>query len=144
MKTSSSYSTTGRIRVQGRFYPGAGSRSDIWIEWKTYKEERVPNEDKWRLHNDNTKRVSELVALLQAPKPPEFCAPECLPYFHDRDDKEHSNHDFRFGLIFMKFGGAGAPVSLNQMFDKPTPSLTERVALAHRSSISVLYIHAMN
>lgn len=142
--TSSSYSTTGRVRINGKFYPSNGSRSDVWIEWKTYKEERVPNEDKWRPHNENTNRVRELVTLLQAPKPPEFCAPECLGYFDDRDDKEHSDHDFRFGLIFKKAEGGGAPVSLNQMFDKPTPSLTERIALAHRISVSVLYLHAVN
>lgn len=30
------------------------------------------------------------------------------------------------------------------MLDKPTPSLTERIALAHRISVSVLYLHAVN
>lgn len=30
------------------------------------------------------------------------------------------------------------------MFDKPTPSLTERIALAHRISVSVIYLHAVN
>ncbi len=144
MTTSSSYSTTGRVRMKGMFYSSDGSRSDIWIEWQTYKEERVLNEDKWRPHNDSTKRVRELVAFLQAPKPPEFCAPECLGYFNDRDDKEQSDHDFRFRLILKKLEGAGALVSLNQMFDKPTPSLTERKALAHRISVSILYLHAVN
>ena len=144
MNTSSHDLKTGRIRTEGKYYAGDGSQTDVWIEWKTYKEERVPNEDKWKPHDDNVNRVRELVALLQSPKPEEFCAPQCLGYFDDRDDDEHSDHDFRFGLIFKKPDGANAPISLNQMFEKPTPSLTARIALAHRISVSVLYLHAVN
>lgn len=38
MDTSSHELKTGRIRTEGKYYAGDGSRSDIWIEWKTYKE----------------------------------------------------------------------------------------------------------
>lgn len=38
MNTSSHDLKTGRVRTEGKYYPGDHSRSDIWIEWKTYKE----------------------------------------------------------------------------------------------------------
>ena len=68
MDTSSHDPKSGRIRTEGKYYPGDRSRSDVWIEWKTYKEERVLNEDRWKPHDDNVRRVQELAALLQSPK----------------------------------------------------------------------------
>ena len=142
--TSAHNVSSGRVRAEGKFYPGDQTVADVWIEWKTYKEERIAGQDKWKPHDDNVKRVRELVALLQSPKPREFCAPQCLGYFDDRDDEDDSDHDFRFGLIFKKPANALAPVSLHQMFDTPSPSLTERIALAHKIAVSILYLHAVN
>ena len=104
MNTSSHDLTSGRVRTEGKFYPGDGTQCDVWIEWKSYKEEPVKGEDRMKPHDDNIKRVRELVALLQTSKPRECCAPECLGYFDDRDDDEsgHSEHDYRFGIIFQK------------------------------------------
>lgn len=134
-----------RIRTEGKLYPGDGTELHVWVEWKAYNttydrrlEQHVPLPK-------NLKRVKELVALLQSDKPKQFCAPRCLGFFNDRDDTKDSNHDARFGLVFEKPENCASPVSLRQMiFKAPKASLTDRVALAHKISTCVLYLHAVN
>lgn len=42
--TSSHDIKSGRIRTEGKYIRNEKTRSDVWIEWKTYKEERVPHQ----------------------------------------------------------------------------------------------------
>ena len=134
-----------RIRTEGKLYPGDGTQQPIWIEWKAYDtiydrdlETHVPLPK-------NLKRVRELVSLLQSEKPRQFCAPQCLGFFNDRDDTKVSSHPARFGLVFARPENTASPISLRQMiFTGPKPSLTDRISLAHRISTCVLYLHAVN
>ncbi|KAL9011733.1 MAG: hypothetical protein Q9173_003441 [Seirophora scorigena] len=138
-----SSSTSSRTRAEGKFFPGDGTFTQVWIEWKVYKEHWDTNLDKYVPRSDNVRRVRELVALLQSSKPQEFRAPRCLGYFDDRDDAEHSEHDYRFGLVFEKPVDV-SPVSLRDVLRTPTPSVADRIALAHKISVCVLYLHAVN
>ncbi|KAI4172506.1 MAG: hypothetical protein LQ343_003500 [Gyalolechia ehrenbergii] len=137
-------SSSSRIRAEGKFFPGDGTQTQVWIEWKAYKEKWDPKLDKYVPQEDNIHRVRELAALLQSTKPKEFCAPRCLGYFDDRDDASHSEHECRFGLVFEKPAADLKPISLHDLLKTPTPSLTERIALAHKISVCVLYLHAVN
>jgi hypothetical protein len=120
----------------------------VWIEWKPYKEVWNQALHKQVSSREDVKRVKALVALLESSKPAEFCVPQCLGYFDDRDDADHSQHDFRFGLIFQKPDWVPphvAPVTLHHLISTmPMPSLTDRVALAHKIAVCVLYLHAVN
>jgi serine/threonine protein kinase len=135
-------------RTEGKFYAGDHTVHHVWIEWKPYQQVWDKTLMKQVPSKDYVKRVKALVALLQSSKPPEFCAPQCLGYFDDRDDSENSQHEFRFGLIFQKPDGVTsnvAPVTLHHLLGTiPKPSLTHRVALAHRVAVGVLYLHAVN
>ena len=91
-----------RTRTEGKYYPGNETEHHVWIEWKTYEARRDRHLNKDVPIKENVKRVKELVALLQSDKPKEFCAPRCLGFFDDRDDKPQSDHDYRFGLVFEK------------------------------------------
>ncbi|KAL9602367.1 MAG: hypothetical protein Q9219_001933 [cf. Caloplaca sp. 3 TL-2023] len=139
-------SSSIRTRAEGKFFPGDGTQTQVWIEWKAYKEKWDAKLDKYVPQEDNVRRVRELAALLQSSKPPEFRAPRCLGYLDDRDDAEHSEHDYRFGLVFEKPVNDLNPVSLHDLLlaSPRPPSLTERVALAHKISVCVLYLHAVN
>lgn len=138
-----SSSTSSRTRAEGKFFPGDGTFTQVWIEWKVYKEHWDTNLDKYVPRSDNIRRVRELVALLQSSKPREFRAPRCLGYFDDRDDAERSEHDYRFGLVFEKPVDV-SPVSLRDVLRTPTPSVADRIALAHKISVCILYLHAVN
>ncbi|KAI4178393.1 MAG: hypothetical protein L6R41_008408, partial [Letrouitia leprolyta] len=70
-----SSSSSSRSRAEGKFFPGDGTQTQVWIEWKAYKEKWDPKLDKYVPQKDNIRRVRELVALLQSTKPKEFCAP---------------------------------------------------------------------
>ncbi|KAL8950720.1 MAG: hypothetical protein Q9222_003256 [Ikaeria aurantiellina] len=140
-------STSSRSRAQGKFFPGNGTVTHIWVEWKSYREKWSPKLDKYVPQDDNIRRVRELVALLQSAKPKEFCAPRCLGYFDDRDDAEHSEHEYRFGLVFEKpeHHQHQNPITLHELLrTTPAPSLTARIALAHKISVCILYLHAVN
>ncbi|KAL8902700.1 MAG: hypothetical protein Q9207_004452 [Kuettlingeria erythrocarpa] len=136
-------SASPRARADGKFFPGDGTFKKVWIEWKTYNERWDAKLDKYVPQDDNIRRVRELAALLQSSKPQEFRAPHCLGYFDDRDDAEHSEHDYRFGLVFEKPIDV-SPVSLHEVLKAPEPSLTDRITLAHKISTCVLYLHAVN
>ncbi|CAD6569252.1 MAG: hypothetical protein ASARMPREDX12_002269 [Alectoria sarmentosa] len=134
-----------RIRTEGKLYPGDGTQQHVWIEWKAYNTSYDRQLEKHVPLPKNLKRVQELVSLLQADKPKQFCAPRCLGFFNDRDDTKDSNHDARFGLVFKKPEKSSSPVSLRQMiFTGPKASLTDRISLAHKLSTCVLYLHAVN
>ncbi|KAL2057789.1 hypothetical protein ABVK25_002173 [Lepraria finkii] len=133
-----------RTRTEGKYYPGDGTEHHIWIEWKTYEARRDRHLNKDMPIKENVKRVKELVALLQSDKPKEFCAPRCLGFFDDRDDKPQSDHDYRFGLVFEKSTPNTVPKSLHRLLTGPKPSLTDRISLAHRIATCVLYLHAVN
>ncbi|KAL8724640.1 MAG: hypothetical protein Q9181_006737 [Wetmoreana brouardii] len=140
----SSPTSSPRIRAEGEFHPGDGTCNQIWVEWKKYKEKRDAKLDKYVPQPANIHRVRELAALLQSPKPAEFCAPRCLGYFDDRDDAQQSEHDYRFGLVFEKPEHL-SPVSLHDFTTKyPTPTVKNRIVLAHKISVCVLYLHAVN
>ena len=135
-------------RTGGRFGPAGGSTSRVWIEWKVYKEVWNRALQKQVPSRANVKRVKALVALLASSKPTEFCVPQCLGYFDDRDDSNDSQHNFRFGLIFKNPEWVSpnvAPVTLHHLIRTvPMPSLTDRIALAHQLAVCVLYLHAVN
>ncbi len=144
-KNASTLSMDGRIRVEGRLYPGDGTAQDVWIEWKAYKTKYSRRLEKHVPLPENLKRVKELVSLLESEKPNQFCAPKCLGFFDDRDDVKDSQHDARFGLVFQKPEKSLLPVSLRQMISEgPQASLTDRVSLAHKISTCILYLHAVN
>jgi hypothetical protein len=134
-------------RAIGQYYPGTNQERQIWIEWKPYQSKYHSTKKREEPLKENVTRVSELVALLQMNKPAEFCVPTCLGYFDDRDDELDSEHPERFGLIFEKPKQAlkeAAPVSLLEAIShQDCPSLTDRVALAHKISTSILYLHAV-
>ena len=134
-----------RIRTEGKLYPGDGTQQHVWIEWKAYDTVYDRNQERHFPLPKNLKRVKALVSLLQSDKPREFCAPRCLGFFDDRDDTKNSTHEHRFGLVFEKHEEGASPVSLRQMiFTRPKPSLSDRVALAHKLSTCLLYLHAVN
>ncbi|MCJ1273978.1 hypothetical protein MMC21_001771 [Puttea exsequens] len=134
-----------RARTEGKLYPGDGSENQIWIEWKSYKTRYSHRQSKHVPMKENTKRVRELVALLQSEKPQEFCTPKCVGFFDDRDDSDQSQHDPRFGLVFEKPINKSTPISLHQLIGgSKKPSLTIRMKLAHKISTCILYLHAVN
>ena len=134
-----------RIRTEGKLYPGDGTQQPIWIEWKAYDTTYDRDLETHVPLPKNLKRVRELVSLLQSDKPRQFCAPQCLGFFNDRDDTKVSSHRARFGLVFARPENTASPISLRQMiFTGPKPSLTDRISLAHRISTCVLYLHAVN
>lgn len=140
--------TGNNTRTMGRFCLEGDAIDPVWIEWKPYKEVWNQALHKQVPSRENIKRVKALVALLACNKPVEFCVPPCLGYFDDRDDSNHSQHDFRFGLIFKNPEWVAPdvePVSLHHLIrTMPMPSLTDRIALAHKLAVCVLYLHAVN
>ena len=144
-KNASTLSVDGRIHVEGKLYPGDGTEQSVWIEWKAYKTKYSRRLEKHVPLPENLKRVKELVSLLESDKPRQFCAPQCLGFFDDRDDVKESQHDARFGLVFQKPEKSSLPVSLRQMICRgPKVSLTDRVSLAHKISTCVLYLQTVN
>ena len=136
-----------RARTNGKFTSGDGTTRSVWIEWRPYVSKYDGELDTTMPTLEHLKRIKELVSLLQAEKVKEFCAPHCLGYFDNRDHMDYRKHDFRFGLVFEKPEAIGEaePVSLHHMILKtPKPSLTDRIALAHKIAVCVLYLHAVN
>ena len=137
-------------RPQGSCEDRNRHTKQVWIEWKAY------NYGDWNDEMqreppvaEDVQRVQKLVALLQRPKPKEFCIPECLGYF-DEQDKSKTNGpisgDFRFGLVFTKPKDTAA-ISLLELFQNShimMPALTDRIAIASRIAHCVLYLHAVD
>ena len=134
-----------RIRSEGNLTSSDGTKQHVWIEWKAYRTKYDRSLDQHVPVPKDLKRIKDLVSLLQSEKPVQFCAPHCLGFFNDRDDTKDSDHNARFGLVFQSPRERSSPVSLRQMiFTGPKPSLTDRIALAHKISTCMLYLHAVN
>jgi hypothetical protein len=139
-----SASSDYRIRTHGKCHLGDHTQRIVWIEWKPYKTWYNKKLKKEFPLDENVRRVKELVALLQRDKPKEFCTPHCLGYFNDRDDSDDSDHEERFGLVF-EMPENSELLSLYRLIRQISiPSLTDRIALAHKVATSVLYLHAVN
>lgn len=130
----------------------------VWIEWKKYTPAlAAPDYSEKKPPPGIVSRVQELTAVLNSQNnPKEFCTAHCLGYFDDRDrpnDAEKGRgHLPRFGFVFEKPTHAQSmesmPTSLYQLFGTPgakkKPSLTHRIALAHKISSCLLYLHVVN
>lgn len=144
-KTASALSVDSRAHVEGKVYLDDGEEQEVWIEWKAYTPKYSRRLEKHVPLRENLRSVKELVSLLKSRKPNQFCAPQCLGFFDDRDDGKDSQHDARFGLVFQKSEKSSLPVSLCQMLSKESKaSLTDRISLAHKISTCVLYLHAVD
>lgn len=109
---------------------------DAWINWQSMD---IPNEDS----TTSLSPIEELTILLMAPKPDEFCIPVCVGY----SILQHGEEKARPALIFENPAGVPhvQPVSLLQALQNRTkPTLTHRVALAHKVAQCLLYLHAVN
>ena len=110
----------------------------VWINWQ---DKEIPNDDPI---STSISPIEELTILLMAPKPDEFCVPTCLGYSILKQGKEQP----RPALIFENPTGIDPqvqPVSLFQAVQKyPKPSLTHRIAVAHKITQCLLYLHAVN
>ncbi|KAI9808065.1 MAG: hypothetical protein M1827_007530 [Pycnora praestabilis] len=117
----------------------------VWIEWKEYETSYgpEPSPDPVIVH-----RVKQLAALLgNTDKPKEFRAPHCLGYFDDNGNGQDQEDMSRFGFVFEKPNDVPQttePRSLLELFSKPKPSLTKRIALAQSIANSILYLHSVN
>ncbi|KAK5746865.1 hypothetical protein LTR17_000495 [Elasticomyces elasticus] len=122
---------------KGRSFVGSSHR---WIEWKTYTRARPTERGPAEV---STERIQRLVTLLQAThKPAEFCVPPCLGYFVDTSSE-------KFGLVFeaptpRSDDASWPPKSLLQCFELKSVSLRTRVAMAHRLSRWLMYLHLVN
>ena len=119
----------------------------VWVEWKDF----MTDESHGALYQNAIRdRVPRLVLLLGSPnKPKEFRAPHCVGFFEDR-----GNNRARFGFVYEKPVGVAQdarPISLYELLKhkrsslgRHIPSLSKRIALAHRISQSLMYLHAVN
>ena len=115
----------------------SNDKNEVWLNWQ----------DKDISNNDPTltsiSPMEELTILLMAPKPDEFCIPTCLGYSILQGEEQS-----RPALIFENPAGIDPqvqPVSLFQAIQKyPRPSLTHRIATAHKIAQCLLYLHAVN
>ena len=123
-------------RVVCRFDDDDDER-EAWIEWHSRD-----------IHDEECTTsisvIEELTVLLMAPKPDEFCIPACVGYAI----LQHGEEKARPALIFEKPAGVDPqfqPVSLLKVLQVRTkPTLTHRVALAHKVAQCLLYLHAVN
>ena len=137
-------------RRQGACEDSCRRKKQVWFEWKAYsygdwddemqREPPIP---------EDLQRVQKLVALLQRPKPKEFCTPECLGYF-DEQDRSKTNGpitgEFQFGLVFLKPEDS-IVVSLSELLQDQhvfMPGLADRVAIAQKVAQCILYLHAVD
>ncbi|KAL9045779.1 MAG: hypothetical protein Q9214_001237 [Letrouitia sp. 1 TL-2023] len=137
--------SASRLRTEGTYRSSEDTKTQIWIEWKSYKVRYSQKRNKHVPLKEDIRRIRELSALLQSEKPEDFCTPRCLGYFDDRGNSDRNGHLDRFGLVFEISTDSGSPISLHQMItghDKP--SLTDRMGLAHRIAKCILYLHAVN
>lgn len=132
-----------RLAMEQQDHPRAVCRFDdddereAWINWHSMD---IPNEDS----TTSISPIEELTILLMAPKPDEFCIPACVGYAILQDGEENA----RPALIFENPAGVDPhfqPVSLLKALQIRTkPTLTHRVALAHKVAQCLLYLHAVN
>ena len=113
----------------------------VWINRQRQQSPRMTEID---VEEAGLSTIQELTSLLMASKPDEFCVPPCLGYCNLEEDQETQS----LGLIFEN------PVGINSEFraitllqaiqQHPKPSLTQRIALAHKIAQCLLYLHAVN
>lgn len=147
MSAADQENTLDRIRDSCEHSSDDGTTTYGWIEWKSYKPIMNLKTRRSEPKEGNVKRIKELVTLLQASNIPEFRTPKCLGYFDDRADTEESSNPERFGIIFqhaIQYPNAPSPISLLKAIQhRLCPSLTARVAMAHKLATSMLYLHAV-
>ena len=114
-----------------------GDEREAWINWQSMG---IPDEGS----ATSISPIEELTILLMAPKPDEFCIPACVGYSILQQGEEKP----RPALIFENPAGVDQhfqPVSLLKALQNRTkPTLTHRVALAHKIAQCLLYLHAVN
>lgn len=113
----------------------------VWINRQSQQSARTAEKD---VEEAGLSAIEELTALLIASKPDEFCVPPCLGYCNLEGDQETQS----LGLVFENPPGINSEfraVTLLQAIQQhPKPSLTQRVALAHKIAQCLLYLHAVN
>ncbi|KAH8747040.1 prion-inhibition and propagation-domain-containing protein [Diaporthe sp. PMI_573] len=137
-------------RARGRYISTCGEKPvQVWIEWKHYKEvvDRNPSSGLLEhcMPSTTLERTRQLAHLLSAPKPSDFCTPNCLGYTLE---PERHNCGPRLGWVFRmpdQLSPEAAPRSLLWLFTNlPQPPLTDRVAIAKKIAACILNIHAVN
>lgn len=112
----------------------------VWVEWKEWDlNHQLPT---WgSMIEERVKKLAALLGLTDKPK--EFRAPICVGYFDERDEDTA-----RYGLIYSQpdnSAKAAVPTSLLDLIKtSERPSLTQRTALAHTITQSLLYLHSVN
>lgn len=116
----------------------SNDENEVWINWQ---DKEIPNDDPT---STSISPIEELTILLMAPKPDDFCIPTCLGYSILKQGKGQA----RPALIFENPKGIDPqvqPVSLLQAVQTyPRPSLTDRIAVAHKIAQCLLYLHTVN
>jgi hypothetical protein len=112
----------------------------VWVEWKEWDlNHQLPTWDS--MIEERVKKLAALLSLTDKPK--EFRAPICVGYFDERDEDTA-----RYGLIYNQpdnSAKAAVPTSLLDLIKtSEEPSLTQRTALAHTLTQSLLYLHSVN
>ncbi|MCJ1404367.1 hypothetical protein MMC11_007592 [Xylographa trunciseda] len=136
-----------RKRTTGTYTTVEGIKHKIWIEWKPYLARYSASKAKDLPIDAHTQRIRELVSLLQFPKPDDFGTPQCIGFFDDGDNKKTKPLNFHFGLVFKlqdEIDLSSPPISLRQILENATPSLTDRISLAAKLATSIMYLHAVN
>lgn len=133
-KPDNSNSSNERASLQ---VPGTDAKKVI-INWRVLPESSPePNET-------CVFPIQELLILLMAPKPTEFCIPPCLGYCEVSPPGLPS----KLGFIFSNppLGSQDQPPTtlIHAITTLSKPSLTERVALAYNLAHSLLYLHSVN
>jgi hypothetical protein len=114
----------------------------VWVEWKDY-----PESYSGRRKEQNSQiesRISMLTRLLKDDKPSGFRVPPCLGYVEYSDDDEIP----RFGIVFETPSDVDPNLdrgTLRQALElRPTPSLSNRVALSETIADCIQNFHAVN
>lgn len=119
----------------------------VWVEWKEYELQYQEN-GQLALDPEILNRIKELAVLLTSEKPDEFCIPPCIGY---TDSRTPNNNTGFLGYIFEcpnSVPAASKPISILEVISGKEkynkPSLTNRVALAHKVATCILYLHSVN
>ncbi|KAI9857181.1 MAG: hypothetical protein M1813_008543 [Trichoglossum hirsutum] len=117
----------------------------VWVEWRGYKE--IPRYSvgskklvEWDANPESVKRVKQLVALLHEKKPMGFCVPHCMGFF------QRSEYNL-FGMVFEipeRAPSNAKPKSLLQSLGQQVPPINDRITMAQKLAVCILYLHAAN
>lgn len=109
----------------------------VWIEWKEYD---MISSFSQQMTEERIQKLANLLSIDNTPQ--QFRVPHCFGYTHNTGRQSTS-----YGLVYsIPSGMTGArPIALLDLIkEKPKPSLTSRVRLAHAICSSLLYIHSVN